>query len=95
MQALRIDHVHVEVRNREEAAIWYADVLGLKPAEALRSWADDPMGPFILEAGDGEPALSLFERSFKNISRDTTIAFRVSGDDFLAFCNRLKSLTEN
>jgi len=92
MQAIRIDHVHLEVSDRQEAADWYEDVLGLKRFQTLKSWADDPMGPLILACGDGFPALSLFAREFKDTSRDTTIAFRVSGDDFVKFCGRLETL---
>ena len=92
MRIYRIDHVHVEVSDRQEAAEWYRHVLGLRPAEELAVWADDPMGPLILATPDGLPVLSLFARDAKPASRDTTIAFRVSGADFLAFLNRLDEL---
>ena len=92
MQVIRIDHVHVEVADRAVAADWYERVLGLRRHSALESWADDPMGPLILQAGDGQPALSLFARAAREPSRDTTIAFRVSGVQFLAFCAQLGRL---
>ena len=92
MRAVRIDHVHVEVADRDLAADWYGRVLGLRSHAPLAPWADDPMGPLILEAGDGHPALSLFARPAKPVSRDATVAFRVSGADFLAFCASLQAL---
>ncbi|OAN77323.1 hypothetical protein A8B78_14480 [Jannaschia sp. EhC01] len=89
MHVLKIDHVHVEVRDREVAAEWYARILGLRRHAPLATWADDPMGPLILEGGDGTPTLSLFARGCATPSRDATIAFRVSGSDFLEFRARL------
>lgn len=95
MRAQRIDHVHVEVRDRDAAAAWYARVLGLERHQALAGWADDPKGPLILSAGDGEPALSLFARGCAAATRDATIAFRVSGEDFLRFIAALPELHLN
>lgn len=95
MKARRIDHVHVEVRDRDAAAGWYRRVLGLERHAGLAGWADDPMGPLILSAGDGEPALSLFRRGCAPASRDTTIAFRYSGADFLRFIAALPELRLN
>lgn len=89
MQVLKIDHVHVEVVDRLTAAAWFNRVFGLRPHKALAGWADDPMGPLILEAADGQPALSLFARGCAPPSRDATIAFRVSGADFLTFRDRV------
>ncbi len=89
MQAIRIDHVHVEVTDRYKAAEWYRKVLGLVPHDELAAWAEDPMGPLILKAADGAPALSLFQRGCAAMTRDATIAFKVSGDDFLNFCHAL------
>lgn len=92
MRISRIDHVHVEVADRNEAAAWYREVLGLTPAEDLASWAKHPLGPLILQTPDGLPVLSLFARDAKPASRDATIAFRVLGGDFLAFLDRLDDL---
>ncbi len=90
MRIQRIDHVHVEVPDREAAARWYGDVLGLVPAENLKVWAEHPQGPLILATQDGLPVLSLFAREAKPVSRDTTIAFRVIGLDFLKFLDSLE-----
>ncbi|WP_120634168.1 hypothetical protein [Ruegeria sp. EL01] len=77
---------------REAAAGWYEMVLGLKRYAELASWAADPMGPLIMQGGDGYPALSLFERDFKEVSRDSTVAFRVEGGTFIDFLDSMESL---
>jgi len=92
MRVLKIDHVHIEVRDRDASAAWYQRTLGLVHDEKLASWADDRNGPLILSAGDGNPALSLFQRDCRALSRDATIAFRVSGEQFIAFMNELPNL---
>ena len=92
MQVTRIDHVHLEVSDRDSAADWYEMVLGLKRHPELASWTEDPMGPLIMQGGDGFPTLSLFKRDFKEVSRDSTIAFRVDGKSFLNFLDEIKSL---
>ena len=92
MHVARIDHVHLEVSDRETAADWYELVLGLKRHPEFTSWTEDPMGPLILQGGDGFPALSLFERDFKEVSRDNTVAFRVDGPSFIEFLGDIVSL---
>lgn len=88
-----IDHVHVEVSDREAAAEWYYRVLGLVRYPKLASWADNPKGPLILATVDGIPTLALFERSPESTTRDTTIAFRTSADEFLMFVADLPELS--
>ena len=92
MRVTRIDHVHVEVSDRDAAAAWYERVLGLKKHEDFLSWTEDPMGPLILQSSDGFPSVSLFARNFKKVSRDSTIAFRIDGDSFVEFVSALGSL---
>jgi catechol 2,3-dioxygenase-like lactoylglutathione lyase family enzyme len=92
MQVERVDHVHVEVRDREQAAAWYARVLGLTPHRDLAVWADHTKGPLILAGGDGHPALALFAREPAPPSRDSTVAFRVRGAAFRAFLDALDGL---
>ena len=91
MQVEGIDHVHIEVFDRDRAADWYGCVLGLRRDARLAVWADHPQGPLILSTADGAPALSLFARTCAAPSRDATIAFRVSGQAFVAFVNGLAS----
>lgn len=92
MEIDRIDHVHIEVADRNVAADWYARVLGLVRHAELAEWADDPMGPLILATPSGTPTLSLFAREARPPSRDTTIAFGVTGAGFLDFVANLDAL---
>jgi len=92
MTVQRIDHVHIEVADRDVAAAWYERVLGLVRHAQLADWATDPMGPLILAAGNRAPALSLFARGCAAPSRDATIAFLMTGADFAAFAARLPDL---
>ncbi len=92
MQVERVDHVHIEVRDREQAAAWYTRVLGLAPHPTLAFWADHPKGPLILAGGDGRPALAMFAREPEPTSRDSTVAFRMSGAAFCAFLDALGRL---
>ncbi|MEL6683623.1 MAG: VOC family protein [Pseudomonadota bacterium] len=87
-----IDHVHIEVADRDAAAAWYDRVLGLQRHAGLATWADDPMGPLILSTPEGTPVLSLFARACRPSARDATIAYRVSGAGFLAFLDDLADL---
>ena len=89
MEVAGLDHVHMEVRDRQEAAAWYRSVLGLVPHKKLCVWADDPMGPLILATASGAPTLSLFARGCADPSRDATVALRVSGEGFLSFIRSL------
>lgn len=92
MRVSRIDHVHLEVSDRDTAADWYEKILGLKRHPDLVSWTEDPMGPLIMQGGDGFPTLSLFKRNFKEVSRDSTVAFRVDGESFIKFLDDVASL---
>lgn len=87
-----IDHVHLEVRDREDAADWYADILGLKRHAPFAAWADDPNGPLFLATASGASALALFSRPIQPGNRDSTVAFRLSGESFLAFLDELLRL---
>lgn len=58
----RIDRVHLEVSDRENAAKWYGRVLRLKEHIAFGAWADDSMSPLILQAGDSNTEFLFFVR---------------------------------
>ncbi|MEM9910771.1 MAG: VOC family protein [Pseudomonadota bacterium] len=88
MQIEGLDHVHIEVRDRTVAADWYSRVLGLVRHSAFARWAEDPMGPLFLATADG--ALALFARPPSATSRDTTTAFRMTGEQFLDFVESLE-----
>ena len=46
-----IDHVELFVPDRDEAAEWYATVLGCERVRGAEQWAKDPAGPLMGEAG--------------------------------------------
>lgn len=84
-----IDHVHLEVADREDAAKWYERMLGLKRHAPFAQWADDPDGPLFLATAAGAPALALFARPTQKPNRDATVAFRISGEAFLEFLDEV------
>ena len=43
-----IDHIHVYVSDREQAAAWYERVLGFTIIDKLAFWANDPRGPLTI-----------------------------------------------
>jgi catechol 2,3-dioxygenase-like lactoylglutathione lyase family enzyme len=86
-----LDHVHVYVRDRAEAAKWYGSVLGFRREARFGSWAREIGGPLTLTAGDGLTHLALFEDS-KRAGKATTVALRVDGASFAAFHKRSAQL---
>ncbi len=48
------DHLHLYVADTHRATAWYADVRGPTPHAGLAARANDPMGPWILAAGDDD-----------------------------------------
>lgn len=55
------DHLHVFVADRAAAVRWYERVLGLRPVEALRHWAQGG-GPLVVADAAARVHLALFER---------------------------------
>ena len=88
---MRLDHVHLHVRDREAAVRWLGEVFGLVPAPGFAAWAEVPGGPLFLATADGESALALFEGE-PDAAGDHTIAFRMHTDAFLAFGGRAEML---
>ncbi|MGJ8526247.1 hypothetical protein LMG33818_001996 [Halomonadaceae bacterium LMG 33818] len=89
-----VDHVHIEVTDRAASAKWYEQVLGLVQCKKLAQWGDNKHGPWILATIDDQPALALFQwddvvRPKNPRSRDNTIAFRVSGTEFITFVHQM------
>lgn len=84
----RLDHVHVLVPNRAEAARWYAENLGFEPVARFDFWATGvDGGPLQISADGGRTMLALFEASEHHPMRPQTggIAFSVDADAFVAF----------
>ena len=94
----QIDHVELAVPDRREAAAWYARVLGLRVVTEFQAWANDPRGPLMITTKNAGTKLALFaggpsDCSVREASRSIqTLAFRVSGDGFLCFLERLEQL---
>lgn len=82
------DHIHVYVRDREAAASWYQRVLDFTPIEKLMVWAVDG-GPLTLADAGDQIHLALFEQP--DHSGSSAIAFRASGEAFLAWKAHLQA----
>lgn len=94
MDVERIDHVHVHVADRDRAAEWYFQVLGLRRDESLARWAADPDGPLMLCSAAGQPCIALFRDPSAGDGGvpGRTVAFRVGGEGFMAFLSALPDL---
>ncbi len=83
----RIDHIHVYVADREQAAQWYTRTLGFTPDPALARWAQDPRGPLTLTDASGKVHIALFA---SDKPPSSTAAFGVDGKQFLAWKTHLE-----
>ncbi len=83
-----IDHIHVYVSDREAAATWFEDVLGLKVEAAFEVWAIDG-GPLTIGDESGAIHIALFERA--EFSPSSAIAFRADASNFLRWKEDLES----
>ena len=84
-----IDHIHVYTPNRAHAEEWYSRVLGLSRVKEFEHWATKN-GPLFVSNTERTISLALFERPAE-INR-ATIAFRVSGEQFLRWREHLGKL---
>lgn len=88
----RLDHVHIRVPDRAEAATWYSEHLGFEPVEEFDFWASGfEGGPLQISADGGETTLALFEASEGHpmVPQRTGVAFSV---DVVAFADFARSL---
>lgn len=88
----RLDHVHIRVSDRAEAAHWYAEHLGFEPVAAFDFWASGFEGaPLQISADGGHTMLALFEASGAHPlePQRTGVAFSVDADTFMAFARSL------
>jgi len=84
----RLDHVHIRVPDRAEAAAWYAQHLGFEPVEEFDFWATGfDYGPLQISADGGKTMLALFEANEHQpmIAQRTGVAFSVDADEFVSF----------
>jgi catechol 2,3-dioxygenase-like lactoylglutathione lyase family enzyme len=94
----RLDHVHIRVPNRAEAARWYSDHLGFEPVDAYDFWATGfDGGPLQISADGGRTTLALFEatESHPMVPHLAAAAFSVDADSFIAFARSLPSGIDN
>ncbi len=78
--------------NREEAARWYAEHLGLEPVQKYDFWAEGfPGGPLQLSADGGRTMLALFEatESHPMVPQTNGVAFSLDAEGFMAFARAL------
>lgn len=94
----RLDHVHIRVPDRSEAATWYAEHLGFEPVDAYDFWATGfEGGPLQISADGGRTMLALFEASEGHpmVPQQTGVAFSVDADTFMAFARSLPCGIDN
>ena len=88
----RLDHVHIRVPDRAEAARWYSDHLGFEPVDAYAFWAEGfEGGPLQISADGGRTTLALFEATEDHpmVPQQTGVAFSVDADTFMGFARSL------
>jgi catechol-2,3-dioxygenase len=80
-----IDHVHIQVSNRELSEQWYKKVLGLGREKKLEFWTNDG-GPLTITNSEGSIHLALFE---SESNQRTVVAFAVSGQEYIKWYSHL------
>jgi len=88
----RLDHVHIRVPDRAEAARWYAEHLGFEAVESFDFWATGfAGGPLQISADGGRSMLALFEATEGHpmVPQRTGVAFSVDADTFMTFARSL------
>jgi len=94
-QVDQIDHVELFVPDRYEAARWYERVLGLKVLSEYEHWAQPDGGPLMISTLRSETKLALFAgkpRGTRETAGFHRVAFRVDGQGFLRFLDRLQEV---
>lgn len=91
----QIDHVELVVPDRQQAAEWYQQVLGLEIVPELQSWAADPEGPLMISGDGGKTKLALFQSQPENdpgMAGFRRLAFRVDAASFRRFLDHLSQV---
>jgi catechol 2,3-dioxygenase-like lactoylglutathione lyase family enzyme len=94
-QVDQIDHVEFFVPDRYEAARWYERALGLKVVPEYERWAQPDGGPLMIGTPQGGTKLALFSgkpRGGRETAGFHRVAFRVDGQGFLRFLDRLREV---
>ncbi len=88
----RLDHVHIRVPDRAEAARWYAEHLGFEPVGDYEFWATGfEGGPLQISADGGRTTLALFEATEAHpmVRNELGAAFSVDAEAFIDFARSL------
>jgi catechol 2,3-dioxygenase-like lactoylglutathione lyase family enzyme len=88
----RLDHVHIRVPDRAEAAAWYGKHLGFEPVEQYAFWATGfEGGPLQISADGGRTMLALFQagEGHPMVAQETGVAFSVDAEAFISFARSL------
>ena len=94
----KLNHVHIRVPDRTEAAAWYAQHLGFEPVHEYDFWATGfEGGPLQISADGGETMLALFQTSDGHpmIAQQTGVAFSVDAETFAFFTRSLPGEINN
>ena len=94
----RLDHVHIRVPDRAEAAAWYSTHLGFEPVDSYAFWSNAvDGGPLQISADGGRTMLALFETSKAHpmIAQRTGVAFSVDASAFALFARALPNGIEH
>jgi catechol 2,3-dioxygenase-like lactoylglutathione lyase family enzyme len=94
----RLDHVHIHVPDRAEAARWYAEHLGFEPVDSFDFWATGfEGGPLQISADGGQTMLALFEATAGHpmVTQQTGVAFTIDPESFIKFARSLPCGIDN
>ncbi|MEM9292947.1 MAG: VOC family protein [Acidobacteriota bacterium] len=95
-----LDHVELFVPSRREAGAWYQRVLGLTPIPEALFFLEREADPLLISSDEGRTSLAIFRadgpgrqpREDRPTAGFHRVAFRVSGNSFLRFLERLPEL---
>jgi catechol 2,3-dioxygenase-like lactoylglutathione lyase family enzyme len=87
-----LDHVHIRVPDRAEAAAWYAQHLGFEAVPDYDFWSTRvDGGPLQISADGGATTLALFQTNEGHpmVAQQTGVAFSVDVEMFAVFTRSL------
>ena len=88
----QLDHMHLVVPDREEAARWYEDVLGFERVEEFKHWWSIPGAPIHMSADGGASSLALFQAGEGHELTHGIgmgVAFKLPGAEFVEFAKAI------
>jgi len=87
-----LDHMHLVVPDRYEAAAWFQANLGFEIIDAYRQWAEVEGGPLHISADGGRSGLALFKAGTGHPTTQIPIgiAFQVDAEQFIEFARGLE-----